>query len=259
MSLLQTQALTLYAGKKRLCAQLDWSCHAGEIWAILGRNGAGKTTLLHSLAGINSRNDIRRSGCILLQSRELNSWPRKQIAQQLGILLQEYHDPFPGTVMEYVLMGRHPYLHALQWESEQDYERVSNALQRVGLAEFHERGIQTLSGGEFQRMRIAMLLVQDPQILLLDEPVNHLDLQFQHAILSTLINIVKTSSKTVVMTIHDVNLAMRYCTHAILLYDDGRVESGEINQVVNETTLSALYHYPVRLVESTDRKLFIAN
>lgn len=259
MALLQTQALRLYAGKKLLCAAFDWSAQAGEIWAILGRNGAGKTTLLHSLAGISSKKDIHASGRILLQGRELNTWSRKQIAQQLGLLLQDYHDPFPGTVMEYVLMGRHPFLHSLQWESEQDYARVSTALQLVGLAEFHDRDIQTLSGGEFQRMRIAMLLVQDPQILLLDEPVNHLDLQFQHAILNALTSIVSTSSKAMIMTIHDVNLAVRYCSHALLLHNDGRVESGEINRIVNEQTLSDLYQYPVKAIKSEQNKLFIAN
>ena len=258
MSFLQTQQLTLYAGNKLLCAQVDWQCQAGEIWAILGRNGAGKTTLLHTLAGIRSCDEPRCRGHILLQDRELNSWSRKQIAQQLGLLLQDYHDPFPGTVMDYVLMGRHPYLHALQWESEQDYARVSSALQLVGLSDFQQRDIQSLSGGEFQRMRIAMLLVQDPQILLLDEPVNHLDLQFQHAILDALVKTANASAKAMLMTIHDVNLAMRYCTHAMLLHDNGQVESGEINQVINEQALSALYQYPVKLIESLGQSIYIA-
>lgn len=259
MSLLQTQQLTLYAGNKLLCEQLNWQCAAGEIWAVLGRNGAGKTTLLHSLAGIRTCTAPQCHGEILLQGQSLTSWSRKQIAQRLGLLLQDYHDPFPGIVLDYVLMGRHPYLHALQWETEQDYARVSDALKRVGLEDFAQRDIQTLSGGEFQRMRIAMLLVQDPQILLLDEPVNHLDLQFQHAVLEAMVNTVKASDKTMVMTIHDVNLALRYCTHALLIHDNGRVESGEIEGVISEQSLSALYQYPVKAVTTAGRSLFVAD
>jgi iron complex transport system ATP-binding protein len=257
MSLLQTQQLTLYAGNKLLCEQLNWQCAPGEIWAVLGRNGAGKTTLLHSLAGIRACTAPTCRGQILLQGQALTSWSRKQIAQRLGLLLQDYHDPFPGTVLDYVLMGRHPYLHALQWETEQDYARVGAALQTVGLADFTQRDIQSLSGGEFQRMRIAMLLVQDPQIMLLDEPVNHLDLQFQHTILDALVKIVNASAKTMVMTIHDVNLALRYCSHALLIHDHGRIESGEIEHVINEQSLSALYQHPVQSIEGSEQKFFI--
>jgi iron complex transport system ATP-binding protein len=259
MALLQTQQLTLYAGNKLLCEQLNWQCAPGEIWAVLGRNGAGKTTLLHSLAGIRACTAPQCRGTILLQGKSLTSWSRKQIAQQLGLLLQDYHDPFPGTVSDYALMGRHPYLHALQWESEQDYARVSDALKRVGLEDFTQRDIQSLSGGEFQRMRIAMLLVQDPQILLLDEPVNHLDLQFQHAVLEALVATVKASDKTMVMTIHDVNLALRYCTHALLIHDNGRVESGEIGHVITEQSLTQLYQYPVKAISTAGRSLFVAD
>jgi iron complex transport system ATP-binding protein len=259
MSLLQTQQLTLYAGDKLLCAQLDWQCVAGEIWAVLGRNGAGKTTLLHSLAGIRACTTPQCRGEILLQDRALTSWSRKQIAQRLGLLLQDYHDPFPGTVMDYVLMGRHPYLHALQWETELDFARVSDTLKKVGLEDFAQRNILSLSGGEFQRMRIAMLLVQDPKIMLLDEPVNHLDLQFQHAVLGALVDTVKTSDKTMVMTIHDVNLAMRYCTHALLIHDNGRVESGEIARVITEQSLSELYQYPVTVIKYSGQSIFIGS
>ena len=107
-------------------------------------------------------------------------------------------------------------------------------------------------------MRIAMLLVQDPQILLLDEPVNHLDLQFQHAILAALIKTVSASDKTMVMTIHDVNLALRYCTHALLIHEQGQTVSGEIEQVVNEESLSELYQYPVKVIATEGQSLFVA-
>ena len=104
-----------------------------------------------------------------------------------------------------------------------------------------------------------MLLVQDPQILLLDEPVNHLDLQFQHAVLEALVATVKASDKTMVMTIHDVNLALRYCTHALLIHDNGRVKSGEIGHVITEQSLTQLYQHPVKAISSSGRSLFVAD
>lgn len=256
MPLLETRKLTLHAGNKLLCAQLDWQCQRGEIWAVLGCNGAGKTRLLHALAGLPHDKQIRCNGDVLLNDNKLLELPRKQIAQQLGLLLQEYHEPFPGTVIDYVLMGRHPHLHAWQWETAQDYERVSSALQLVGLSDFQQRDIQTLSGGEFQRMRIAMLLVQDPQILLLDEPINHLDLQYQHTILSTLTRNIAEANKAIVMTLHDVNLASRYCTHAMLLSASGQITSGPCHRILTEQNLSTLYNHPIKRMTQNDRAVF---
>jgi len=258
MPILETRKLTLQAGNKVLCKQLDWQCHAGEIWAVLGRNGAGKTRLLHALAGLPHDKQIHCHGDVLLNNKPLPGIQRKHIAQQLGLLLQDYHEPFPGTVMEYAMMGRHPYLHAWQWESAQDYAHVSTALNSVGLDGFHQRNIQTLSGGEFQRMRIAMLLVQDPQILLLDEPVNHLDLQFQHALLSMLTRNIHGSNKAVVMTLHDINLAMRYATHALLIYEDGEIACGGLDDVINEKNLTTLYRCPFRRLTDQQQQIYVA-
>lgn len=256
MPLLETRQLTLHAGTKRLCQQLDWYCNRGEIWAVLGRNGAGKTRLLHTLAGLPHARQIRCDGTILLHNKQLTDLPRKQIARQLGLLLQDYHDPFPGSVIEYVLMGRHPHLHAWQWESDDDYARASTALHLVGLENFAQRDIQTLSGGEFQRMRIAMLLVQDPQVLLLDEPINHLDLQYQHAILSALTTKITDSERVIIMTLHDVNLAQRYCSHALLLTDDGCVQHGPCSEILTEKSLSELYHYTIKRISQDGRDYF---
>lgn len=252
--LLETRHLDITMGDTRVCRELDWACHRHEIWAVLGRNGAGKTSLLHCLAGLVPG----QHGQIRLLGQDLTHWRRPAIARTLGLLLQDYHEPFPATVLDYVLMGRHPHLKALQWESQEDYDRVQHALKAVGLGEFAARDVQTLSGGEFQRMRIAMLLAQDPQILLLDEPVNHLDLQFQHGILSALINTIPGSGKAVVMTLHDVNLAVRYCTHVLLMHEQGRVEAGAIHDILTAEALSALYQYPVKQLSESGTAYFIA-
>ncbi len=254
-ALLQAQSLHLRAGDKILCNDLDWQAHRGDVWAILGRNGAGKTTLLHTLAGLI----VPPQGSVQLMGKSISDWPRRAVAKKLGLLLQDYHEPFPGSVFDYVLMGRHPHLHALQWETDEDFSRVNQALEKVGLTDFAARNIQTLSGGEFQRMRIAMLLVQDPQILLLDEPVNHLDMQFQHAILDSLVDATFMHDRAVMMSLHDVNLAARYCTHALLIHDQGRIETGPVEQVLNEQTLSELYQYPVKKYGEHGHTHFIAS
>lgn len=244
--------LHLEIGGKILCDNLSWQIKPGETWAVLGLNGAGKTTLLHSLAGLRQAD----AGQVLLNKMNLTELSRHDIAQQIGLLLQTHQDPFPGKVIEHVLIGRHPYLKALQWESESDYQIAKDALTTVGLSGLENRDIQSLSGGEYQRMLIAMVLVQQPSIYLLDEPVNHLDWQHQHQILSTLCGMTEQRTCSLVMALHDVNLAARYCSHTLMMFDDGRVESGQTPEMLNTETLKNLYHTSIVQIDSQQGQMF---
>jgi iron complex transport system ATP-binding protein len=252
MTLLQTEGLDLAAGKRTLCTGLDWSIQEGERWAILGTNGAGKTTLLHTLAGL--RTPVR--GRVLVKGEPLANMPRRTIAQLIGLLPQDSSDPFPATVWETVLMGRHPHLKPWSGESEMDIGKAREAIARCGLIGWEQRAIATLSGGERRRVALATLLAQDPQLFLLDEPANHLDLRHQ-AELFALVKSFSEEGRSAVMVLHDPNHALRHATHALLLYGDGRWETGESDSLLTEERLSNLYGHPLQRISSEGHTLFI--
>lgn len=237
-----TDQLSVSIGDKPICQQLSLGINKGECWAILGQNGCGKTTLLHTLAGLHKPDN----GHVLLDNTPLSQFSTRATARQCGLLLQDYQDIFPATVMQAVLIGRHPHLAAWQWESQKDINIALSALRDVELADMSQRDIQTLSGGERRRVAIATLLAQQPDVFLLDEPVNHLDIKHQHQVLKMFSMKAKQEHKAVIMVLHDVNLAIRYCDHALLMYGENKIETGTTKEVLSEESLSALYGYPIK-------------
>ena len=166
--LLESHNLDIRIGGQQICREANFEFRAGECWGILGMNGAGKTTLLHTLAGLRPP----ESGQICLNGQPLHHMSRRSIARQLGLMLQDTPDPFPATVLDTALIGRHPHLSRWQWESARDIEQAQAALEQVHLQGFEHRQVNTLSGGERRRLALATLLVQAPAMLLLDEPTN---------------------------------------------------------------------------------------
>lgn len=245
LPLLEIQGLSVSIGGKQVCRDLSLALCAGQRWGLLGVNGVGKTTLLHTLAGLRAP----QQGEIRLNNQPISALPRRSVAKMLGLLLQDEVDPFPGTVLETVLMGRHPHLGHWQWESEQDIAIARGALQEVGLGNLESRQINTLSGGERRRLALATLLTQDPQLFLLDEPTNHLDPHHQIELLGLLSQRIFASENsiphTLLMILHDVNLATRYCDHMILLFGEGEVLCGPVEEVLNADCLARLYGHPM--------------
>lgn len=253
MSLLSCHSLNIKIASTQVCENLSIEINAGESWAILGMNGSGKTTLLHTLAGLLSS----LNGEINLDNVPLHNLTRQQISLQLSLLLQHQEDHFPATVLENVLIGRHPHLKSWQWETEEDINIATDALKMVGLAGFSKRSILTLSGGERQRVALATLLVQQTAIRLLDEPVNHLDIHHQHEIMKLLLADTKNTANFFVL--HDVNLALRYCDHALLIYGDGQTQQGLCDEILTEENLSNLYQHPLQEIQHKEQRWFIAN
>lgn len=243
-ALLEAQALSVSIGGKQVCRELNLALQPGERWGVLGLNGVGKTSLLHTLGGIRAAD----SGEILLDGVSLAATPRRQVAQRLGVLFQDSDEAFPSTVMEAALIGRHPHLHAWEWEGAQDEAIARAALNAVGLAGFEARSTATLSGGERRRLALAALLVQDSQLLLLDEPVNHLDVHHQISALDLLTRLAREQNKTLAIVLHDVNLAARYCDRVLLLFGGGETLQGVTCELLTETNLQRLYHHPMRRV-----------
>lgn len=244
MSLLQTHGLALAIGGKQVCQALDFTLEAGQCWALLGRNGIGKSTLLHCLAGLRRADAGKR----LLDGDNMARLTPRQIARQVGVLFQRQEDAFPGTVMETALIGRHPYLKNWQWESEWDQQLTLKALKQLQIDHLAERQVNTLSGGERQRLALATLLTQQPKLLLLDEPSNHLDIHQQVNVLELLKTWSERPGHATMMTLHDVNLAARFCSHALLLFGHGEIAAGTIEETLTEQNLERLYLHPIRRV-----------
>jgi iron complex transport system ATP-binding protein len=251
--LLQTQQLKVCIAGKTICQALDLNIERGQCWGILGSNGAGKTTLLHTLAGLRPA----ASGSVLLDDKSLTTLARRAIAQRIGVLFQDAHDAFPDTVLNTVLIGRHPHLKAWGFESAEDIALAQSALAATGLGGLEQRLISTLSGGERRRVALATVLAQDPALYLLDEPVNHLDLHQQIAALELLRARVRDDGKAVMMSVHDVNLAARYCDHVLLLFGDGTLVQGPTSTVLNRTGLERLYQHPIVSVAGPQGPAFL--
>jgi len=250
--LLEAVNLDIVIGDRCLCRQLNWRVMAGESWAVLGRNGAGKTTLLTSLAG------LRRpaAGNILVGGRPIGSLPLRDLALLRGYLPQQSHDPFASTVLETVLVGRHPHLGRWDWESRADSRIAADALAQVGLAGFAERDVQTLSGGERQRLGVALLLAQQPSLFLLDEPLAHLDLNHQVALMELLVRQAQAGAATIAV-LHDPGFAARYCRNALLLFGDGDWLAGPARDIISAENLSRLYGHPLLRIDTGSQAVFV--
>lgn len=250
--LLAIQDVSLTQGTRRLLAPLNLELKAGEIWALIGRNGAGKTTLLHTLAGIRPL----EAGRITLLGRDLHAWPDRERAKVLGLLPQDTPQGFEETVLEAALVGRHPHLGRWANESAEDVRITRQALLECGLAGFEQRAVQSLSGGEQRRLALATLLTQDPRLLLLDEPLNHLDLQWQWCMLHQLQELVQ-DQRSMLMSLHDANLALQFCTHALLLDGSGGWQAGTVSEVITPEHLEQALGLKMRLIEEEKNRWLV--
>ena len=251
--LLEAQNLLLRVGGRTLVRDLSFRLGAGEVWCMLGPNGAGKSTFLHTAVGLREP----QGGTLRLAGRALADWPAAEAARQRGFLPQTLHDAFSASVLETVMLGRHPYLSRWQWEGERERETALAALRVVDLAGFERRDVLTLSGGERQRVALAALLAQDAPLLLLDEPVSHLDLHHQLMVMEHLVKLASACAKGVLFTVHDLNLAARFASHALLLMPQGTVRHGPIAEVMIEDGLSAAFGHRVARIEAAGRILFV--
>ena len=234
--MLTVENVTLSVPGRELCRDLSFMVNAGELWVIVGPNGAGKTTLLTALAGLRAPS----AGSIRIGDRPLREWPPRERALRVGLLPQDTFDAFPDTALEIALAGRHPHVPRWRAESEADIAQAKAALRDVEVSELAGRNVQTLSGGERRRVALAMLLAQDPALMLLDEPTNHLDVAHEVRVLDLLARRVRDGDRAIVMSLHDLTLAARHATHALLFGFDG-VRAGPAHEMLTEHKLSALY------------------
>ncbi|OIQ98999.1 iron(3+)-hydroxamate import ATP-binding protein FhuC [mine drainage metagenome] len=252
--LLSARRLEIAVGDKTLVRSLDLSLNGGDTLAILGRNGSGKTTLLTTLAGLR----LPSGGDVELLGEPYAAHEPRAAARLRGLLTQMQTDAFPASVLETALIGRHPHLSRWAWEGLADERIAREALAAVGLEGLEEREVHTLSGGERQRLGIATLLTQQPLLYLLDEPLAHLDLAHQIAMLELMKRYAAECRAGFVIVLHDMNLARRYCRRALLLFGDGRWREGASEEVLTAENLSELYGQPLRELPDGDSCYFVA-
>lgn len=248
---LAAHAITLRVPGRTLVERLSFELAPGRCAALLGRNGAGKSTLLHALAGLRAC----EAGQITLDGEDVHHMRRTAAALRIGILLQDDHESYWGSVAGYVALGRLP--RESQWFAgapEAGAAEVREALRAMDLLDHADQAYRTLSGGERQRARIAQLLVQDPQVLLLDEPLTHLDLGHQLLVMERFAALAR-EGRIVLMSLHEPLWAIRYCDFALLLYDSARFRHGAAPEVLTRAHLEALYGCRLAAVEVLDRTL----
>jgi iron complex transport system ATP-binding protein len=228
--------LALTVPGRTLCRDVAFDVRPGECWVVVGPNGAGKSTLLQTLAGLRAA----AAGTVTLDGEPIANHSPRMRARRLGFLPQDTFDAFPATALEIALGGRHPHVPRWHPESAADTRLARDALDAVGMSDAAMRDVQTLSGGERRRVALAMLLAQDPAVMLLDEPTNHLDVAHEVRSLELLAKLARERGRAVVMALHDLTLAGRHATHVILMGCD-KVEAGPAGELLNAERLSALY------------------
>lgn len=237
--MLTCSALAVGVAGRLLVRDLTFNLGSGDVIALLGPNGVGKSLTLHTLAGLRPPQE----GSVLLGGDNLARLGRRTIARKLGLLLQDDAETFPATALGTALMGRHPHLGNIAAESASDVRRARDALSAMNLDGFEDRQVATLSGGERRRLAMARLLTQDPDVLLLDEPVNHLDPRHQIDVLEH-VSALAITGRGVIMTLHDPSLALRFASHVLLLFDDSSWLFDKTRAVLNPANLSRLFKIP---------------
>jgi iron complex transport system ATP-binding protein len=224
----------------------------GTVTAILGPNGAGKTTLLHLALGW-----LRpQAGQVMLAGRGLMSYSRGELGRGIGLVPQSEHSGFEYSLLEYVLLGRAPYLKPLEIPGPEDVRIAVEAMARAGLAGWESRSMAKLSGGERQLVLIARALAQQPRILLLDEPTSHLDLANKSRLLGLLRDLV-TLGVTILLTTHEPEVAAGLATHLVLMRSGQVLRTGPLAETFTSECLSATYGVPVEVERVRGREIVL--
>ena len=251
MTRLACNDLTVTVPGRNLVTELSLDIAPGSFVCLLGTNGVGKTLTLQTLAGLRDS-----AGRVLLDDDDIGNLSRREIARRLGMLLQIQEDAFPLTVMESVLMGRYPHMNIWQWPDRSDQRAALEALDVFDLHGLQERQLQSLSGGERERVALATLYLQNPAIWLLDEPMNHLDPQHQLQVMRTLRNIA-ADQRIVIASLHNPSLAMRFADFALILYGDGEWEYGPAADLLEPARLERAYGTPFEYFNNAESRILM--
>ena len=235
------------SGKPEVIKNVTFSIKSGQLITLLGPNGAGKSTLLNCLCGFIKP----QKGIILLKGEDINKKRQKQVAQVIAYVPQKVMIPFDYTVKDYAVMGRTAHLNVFERPDESDYRMVDKALLKLGVKELENRPINTLSGGEQQKVCIARALVQEPDLIILDEPTSALDYGNQVRVLR-LIKDLSADGYSILMTSHNPDQCLMLQSDVAILNKEGNLIFGTCESILTESGLRDLYGVELKLVYSSE-------
>lgn len=234
---LSCEKLKVSYGSQAVIDELDLALPRGEVTAIVGPNGCGKSTLLRCLSRLQKPD----GGTVFLDGEPIQNMSTRAVAKRMAVLPQKTISPAGMRVIDLVMRGRTPHQSPLRQWSQDDRAHVAQAMSLVGLTARADQSLESLSGGQLQRAWIAMVLAQDTEILLLDEPTTYLDLAHQRDILELVRMLQAERALTVAMVLHDINLAARYADRIVALRERKLIANGSPENVVTAPNIAAIY------------------
>lgn len=248
---MKIRKLTKKYDGKPVVDSVSFEIPKGKVLSMIGPNGAGKSTVM----GMISRLVARDSGMVEFDGKELTSWKSRELSKRLAILTQSNHIQMKLTVKELVAFGRFPY--SGNRLTKEDNEMIEKAIAYMELEEFENRFLDELSGGQRQRAYIAMVIAQDTDYILLDEPTNNLDIYHATSLMRTVRRLCDELGKTVILVLHDINYAAFYSDY-ICAFQNGKIAKfGSVEEVVNKETLSEIYKVEFEILEIGGKPLSV--
>lgn len=244
--MIEVKNLTYSYASKPVLQHLNFAIEEGGFYAVMGANGSGKTTLLRLISGMLTPQE----GEVLVDGTNVRHFKARQLAQRMSFVRQHPQTDFEFSAFETVLMGRNPYQRHLQNESERDWKIVEQCMRQTGTWHLRFAKPSQMSGGELQRVMLARALAQQTSIMLLDEPISNLDISHQFDILDLLRTINSEEHKTVLIVLHDLNMALQYCQKLLLLHQGQVLFQGPIREGLTEANIATVFGVRAQIEDS---------
>lgn len=241
---IQIENLSFGYKESLILNEISLEFQRGQMYGLLGRNGTGKTTLIKSMLGLLPL----KQGQIRVNDRALSAISTRELAQQIAYVPQSEDLVYGIKVIELVVMGRNPYLNLFDMPGEREYALAQGALENLGISHLAQKSYAEISGGERQLVLIARALVQDTQFIIMDEPISNLDIKNQHEVLHKIQKIAENYQIGVILSIHDPNLALRYCHQSVMLKEGKVIFAGKTQDIINQDSLHTVYQMPFEVM-----------
>ncbi|KPC73973.1 iron ABC transporter ATP-binding protein [Thermoactinomyces vulgaris] len=249
--MVEVRGISKRYGNKYVVDQVTLNIAKGKITSFIGPNGAGKSTVLSMMSRLISKD----AGEILIDGKEIGEWKSNELAKKVSILKQSNHINIRLTIKELVSFGRFPYSQGNL--SEEDWKHVDDAIKYMELEDIQDKYLDQLSGGQRQRAYIAMIIAQNTEYILLDEPLNNLDMRHSVQIMKVLRNLADELGKTVIIVIHDINFASCYSDYIVALKDGKVIREGPVDEIIDPAVLKEIYDLDIQVETINQDKICI--